>query len=116
MHMYAWCDCSSLAELIKENSVFLKSENQNKFNNDPNYDVGDMFDSSVFGNTYESFFEFANRRTFEIESRNKDLYEKSMKACIYAAPFDSLDENKEGRQNDADETHQAVVIETTYDL
>jgi hypothetical protein len=92
-------ESSSLAELIKENSAFTaKTSNNNHYKNDipsSDYDLNSdsLLDTSVFGNTYETFFEFANRRTFEIESRNKDLYEKSMQACIYT-PYENESEQQ----------------------
>ena len=100
-------ECSSLAELIKENSVFTAKNTNNQINNNNNknempsndYDSESLLDSSIFGNTYETFFEFANRRTFEIESRNKDLYEKSMRSCIYT-PYENENDER-GDKDDA---------------
>lgn len=102
-------EASSLAELIKENSAFTaKTSNTNHYNKNDipssDYDLNSdsLLDTSVFGNTYETFFEFANRRTFEIESRNKDLYEKSMQACIYT-PYESESEQQQQQQFDDDD-------------
>jgi hypothetical protein len=103
-------ECSSLAELIKENSVFTAKNTNNQINTSNKnelpsneYDSESLLDSSIFGNTYETFFEFANRRTFEIESRNKDLYEKSMRSCIYTPYENENDERGGGGGADEDD-------------
>ena len=86
-------DCSS----IKEHTASLFKINKDKiFGNNLNNDS--LLDTSIFDNTYETFFEFANRRTFEIESRNKDLYEKSMKACIYT-PYENDNDESDTTSN-----------------
>lgn len=41
-------------------------------------------DDSVFGNTGETFFDFANRRVNELNNANKILFDKSMTQCPYA--------------------------------
>ena len=41
-------------------------------------------DDSVFGNTGETFFDFANRRVNELNNARKILFDKSMTQCPYA--------------------------------
>lgn len=49
----------------------------------PHADVDDV-DDSVFGNTGESFFDFANRRANELKEMNKITFDRSMSQCPYA--------------------------------
>ena len=120
--------CTSLADLIKENSLFLRnkieassSHASSSLNSDMSYDVSgngassdSALDTSVFGNTYESFFDFANRRTHEIESRNKDLYEKSMKACIYTPYAATPSVNNNVSEYSSDYTKTWVMQEDRF--
>jgi hypothetical protein len=55
-----------------------------------NYDMGDYsdgsdLDSSIFGNTGESFFDFANRKTAELKAKNNKLLENSINSCSYSS-------------------------------
>ena len=93
--------------LVKENEPSTTSrdneeENNNNNNNnnmllvEPNgEEIGESgggggggdfpLDDSVFGNTDESFFDFANRRMNELKNMNKMLFDKSIAQCPYAA-------------------------------
>lgn len=45
-----------------------------------NHDEND-FDPTIYGNTDESFFEFANRRVFELQNMNRNLFDKAINSC-----------------------------------
>ena len=44
-------------------------------------------DSSIYGNTDESFFDFANRRVNELKTMSENLFDKSLSSCPYT-PLD----------------------------
>jgi len=44
-------------------------------------------DMSIYGNTDESFFDFANRRVNELKTMSESLFDKSLSSCPYT-PLD----------------------------
>lgn len=69
-------------DLQNEYSFRHSNTNFDDRNSAPSDDSG--FDPSIFGNTDESFFEFANRRVNELKNQNKQLYDKSIASCQYS--------------------------------
>jgi hypothetical protein len=62
----------------------INNEDEESHNNNNDDQDSELGDDSVFGNTGESFFEFANRRVNEIKNQNKLQFEKSINSCVYS--------------------------------
>lgn len=80
------------------NGQSLNEDTNDNTNNNTVEDESD-FDTSIFGNTDESFFEFANRRVAELQNLNNNLFEKAIGSCPYA-PVNS----NEDSQTDSSQT------------
>ncbi|RNA09637.1 hypothetical protein BpHYR1_035420 [Brachionus plicatilis] len=61
-------------------------------NNDHQMTETPTVDTSIFGNTHESFFEFAERRVADLKKKNKKLFENAVKMCPYSTKTDETDE------------------------
>jgi hypothetical protein len=67
----------------------LQSDQMNNNDDDDSHNNNDeqdteLGDDSIFGNTGESFFEFANRRVNELKNQNRLQFEKSINNCFYS--------------------------------
>lgn len=69
--------------------MFTKYTNniQNTNKDDNSLNDQENVDASVYGNTDESFFDFANRRVSEMNAVNEQLFDKSINSCPYT-PLD----------------------------
>lgn len=63
-------------------------------------DNQDIIDSSIYGNTDESFFDFANRRVSELKAVNENLFDKSINSCPYTPLDHDMKRSDQNDQND----------------
>lgn len=65
------------------NDQMINNEDEESHNNNDEQE-SELGDDSVFGNTGESFFDFANRRVNEIKNQNRLQFDKSINNCVYS--------------------------------
>ncbi|CAF0959497.1 unnamed protein product [Brachionus calyciflorus] len=56
------------------------------------------FELPIFDPTRESFFDYARRRTAELKSKNKDLFEKAVNLCPYSIRSDEINEENTAKR------------------
>lgn len=56
---------------------------------------GPFLDTSVFGNTDETFFEFANRRVQELEDKNRLKFDRAIQKCSASSGLNNNNNNKQ---------------------
>lgn len=87
-----YSSCSSFFDFMNKHSASF--EQLHLTNNDHQIAEKNPVDTSVFGNTDESFFEFAERRTADLKKKNIILFENAVNMCPYSAKVDNNEESK----------------------
>lgn len=89
LHKYS--SCSSFFDFMNQHSSNFGQFQLPKVEH--KIDKSEAVDRSVFGNTHESFFEFAERRVADLKNKNTILFENAVKMCPYSANTNDKEES-----------------------